>query len=81
MFEFPERGVWGPIVKNVAHYASQMGSSMREVLTFMEPVHIQLPHEGGYVRMLEILPVAISHDLRVLALPTPKLLKTQCWGS
>jgi hypothetical protein len=54
---------------------------MGELLTFVKTIHVQLPHEGGYVGVLEILSAAISHALGNVETLTPKLLKIQCWGS
>jgi hypothetical protein len=50
------------------------------MLTFVKTVHVQLPHERGYVRMLEILSAAISHALDGVEITYAKTFENSVLG-
>ncbi len=83
VLELPEWRVRRASVEHVGNYLDQHSLHPARTgiqHTFMEAIHIQLPHEGGYVGMLEVLPgVAVSFDVHDTAKTrrTLELLRTQ----
>ena len=48
-------------------FQSYAGSWNAASLTFVEAIHVQLPHERRYVCMLKVLPAEISNHSAILS--------------